>query len=334
MARGKKILVAPLDWGLGHATRCTSLIRKLEMEGHEVWIGATGSGLAFLKKQYPKNNFLDSIPAYNISYNGQGSFQWQILRQVPKILRAIRAEHQWLDRAIELEKFEEVYSDNRYGLWSKKIPCHFITHQIFVRVPWYGKWGGHFLVKYFISKYTTCLIPDTEGENNLSGELSHGEIPKNCKYVGWLSRFDRFKADEKKFASKEYDVAVLLSGPEPQRGILEKKLFQILEEGNLKAIIICGQPEQYFDETKNGVRRISHLEDDEFVEVLLRSQNIVCRSGYSTLMDLHFLGKKAILIPTPGQTEQEYLARYLGRKGWRSLEQKELTLQNLLVLMG
>jgi uncharacterized protein (TIGR00661 family) len=334
MAQGKKILVAPLDWGLGHATRCTSLIRKLEMEGYEVWIGATGSGLAFLKKQFPKNNFLDDIPAYNISYNGQGSFQWQMIRQVPKILRAIGEEHRWLDRAIELHKFEAVYSDNRYGLWSKKIPCHFITHQIFVRVPWYGKWLADYVVKYFILKYTTCLIPDAEGEENMSGALSHGEIPKNCQYIGWLSRFDGFKIDGKKLMPHAFDVAAVLSGPQPQRGILEEKLLRIFEEGHIKAIIICGQPELSFDETQNSIRRVSHLEDNEFVEVLLRSRNIICRSGYSTLMDLHFLGKKAVLIPTPGQTEQEYLAGYLAGKGWTSLEQKELTLRKLLALLG
>ncbi len=334
MTQGKKILVAPLDWGLGHATRCTSLVRKLKMEGNEVWIAATGSGLAFLKKQFPDNNFLSDIPAYNIQYNGSGSFQRQMLRQVPKILRAIRAENRWLDGIITSHHFEEIYSDNRYGLWTQKIPCHFITHQIFVRVPWYGKWAADYLVKYFISKYTSCLIPDVEGANNLSGELSHGEIPKNCKYIGWLSRFESFQKGEEKSNSFEYDVAAILSGPEPQRSILEENLLRIFAEGNIKAVVICGQPEQTFDETKKTVRRISHLEDVEFVDVLLRSQNIICRSGYSTLMDLHFLGKKAILIPTPGQTEQEYLAQYLGEKGWHYLAQKELTLQNLLVVVG
>jgi predicted glycosyltransferase len=232
-----------------------------------------------------------------------------------------------------LEKFEEVYSDNRYGLWSKKIPCHFITHQIFVRVPWYGKWLADYVVKYFILKYTTCLIPDVEGEKNLSGALSHGEIPKKCQYIGWLSRFDGYKIGEKIIIPPEFDVAVILSGPEPKRGILEEKLLWIFEEGRIKAIIICGQPELSFDETKNSVRRVSHLEDNEFVEVLLRSRNIICRSGYSTLMDLHFLGKKAVLIPTPGQTEQEYLAGYLAGKGWRSIEQNELTLLNLRVVI-
>jgi len=312
----KKILIVPLDWGLGHATRCISLIRELKKTGCEIIIASTGEQLILLKKEFPTLASIE-LNGYNVRYSKKKRWlPFKILLQAPKILLSIRREHQSLQKIIEKLKVDAVVSDNRYGLYSSKIPCVFMTHQLRIKAPY--QWLENFIQKinyHFINQYSECWIPDLEGEKNIAGSLSHPlKMPSvPVKYLGPLSRF---KMSEKEI-TKKYVYAFILSGPEPQRTIFEKKILNAVTQLKEKCIIVRGKPGN--EESKGEVENctiVNHLPTNQLQQVLNESEFIISRCGYTTVMEILSLQKKSILISTPGQTEQEYLAKHLMQQHW------------------
>jgi uncharacterized protein (TIGR00661 family) len=307
----KRILIAPLDWGLGHATRCIPIINELVKRGCEVSIASSGSALALLKKEYPLTRFFE-LPSYEATYSAKLPFMVSIFLQVPKFLQAITTEHNQIEKIIADHSIELVLSDSRFGCWSKNVPSVFITHQIMIQMPWILK-GLQPIINFFnhrfIKRFSDCWIPDVSGESNLTGKLSEsGSIP--VKYIGILSRLNKLPSDV------VYDLTIMLSGPEPQRSILEKIILVQLRQSNRKALLIRGVIEGNSRWTQEGeVQLVNYLQTDEVEKIVNQSELIIARSGYSTIMDLAKLGKRAIFIPTPGQTEQEYLSRRLMNKG-------------------
>ena len=310
-----KLLIAPLDWGLGHATRCIPIIKNCLNTDCEVIIAAEKAQAQLLQNEFPQLKIV-ALKGYRLHY-GQNSWQTiiKILIQIPKILTAINREKRWLQQFLEQEKIDAVISDNRYGMFSKKVLSIFVTHQLLIKLP-FGKWAEKKLqaLNYkYINHFSACWVPDVGNENALAGELSHPSMPPKTpvKYIGLLSRF------EKKEVPIIYKAIIILSGPEPQRTILEKKIITELSEFKEKAILIRGLPNE-----KNSinisplVEVYNHLSGTELNMKICQSEWVICRSGYSSIMDLMRLGKKSILIPTPGQSEQEYLGQYLLEKKW------------------
>lgn len=325
----KKILIVPLDWGLGHATRCIPLIRQQLLAGHEVVLAANGASAALLQLHFPQLSFLPNLPAYDIQYPANGSMAWAMVRQIPSILRTIKAENNWLSEAIKSENIEEVISDNRYGLHNQNVHCTFVTHQLFIQAPSGAKPLLNALVRKYVARFDTCLIPDFDGAENLSGALAHGNTSLNhVHYIGPLSRFSEQKANAE--LDKKYFALAIISGPEPQRSILQQTITAIFNEWKRPCAVLCGQPQSESQSVKGSIDFFSHAEDAVFASLVHQSEHIICRSGYSTLMDLHALNRSALLIPTPGQTEQEYLAKYHELKGTHHyLPQKALSAELL-----
>lgn len=315
---GSRILIAPLDWGLGHAARCIPLIRQWIKNGHAVTIAADGRPAALLRQHFPENEIIP-LKGYGITYSRSLPVLASLTLQLPKFLAAIRKEHRWLDRLLKQRTFDIVVSDNRYGLWSKKTRTVLLTHQLFLQYPSWSKPAGRIAdsrIRRWIGAFDECWVPDRQGEDNLSGRLSHGpHLPPNVRYIGWLSRFEGLLTAESDF--EKYDRLLLLSGPEPQRSLLEKKLLQAAINSGEHTLLVQGLPDRPMEKQLDNVRIVSHLADDELLHALRFSKRIVCRSGYSTLMDLKTVGCAAELIPTKGQTEQEYLADRMRRVfGW------------------
>lgn len=309
----RKILICPLNWGLGHATRCVPIIRQLLAEGNEPVIVSDGFPLAFLKQEFPSLRTIE-FPSYSVFYASGKSQVGAMLCNLPKILLGIIKEHFWLRKLLKTEYFDQIISDNRFGLWSKKVHSIYITHQIMVKMPK----GMHFLElliyflhRKFILKYKDCWIPD-RAENGLSGDLAHKyPLPKNAKFIDTQSRF---KGIEPINPDLTYTVVCVVSGLEPQRSIFERNLIANYQHENFQTLIILGQPSTKRLERKiANITILSHLQDVELASVLLGATKIICRSGYSSIMDLDSLNclGKAEFVPTPGQTEQEYLAKYL-----------------------
>lgn len=318
----KRILVAPLNWGLGHATRCIPIINDLQKQGVEVIIASDGRSSLLLKKEFPNLVHLD-LPSYNINYQG-GNLIFSMAIQLPKIFSAINKEHLELENIISEHKIDAVISDNRYGMWNKKTPSIFITHQLFIHLPKPISFLSpivNYLNHRFIKKFDECWIPDFPNENNLSGKLSHkinttfpltfrASAVREAYFIGTLSRFRKIEN-----AKKKYDLLIILSGPEPQRTIFEKLIQSQITNIKSKILLVRGITEENEREIINeNIEMVSFLNSSDLNQAINNSDLILSRTGYSTIMDLAELEKKAILIPTPGQTEQEYLAEELKRK--------------------
>ncbi len=307
----KRILVAPLDWGLGHATRCIPVIQELIKNNCEVIIGAEGKIKLLLQSEFPELTFL-SLPGYHIRYS---RYKWQmaakIFFQIPSILKTIKAENSWLNDIVKEYGINAVISDNRYGLYHPQIFSVFITHQLTIKSS-LGN-GIEKIVQRlnysFINRFNECWVPDMQGSENLAGALSHPiatpKIP--LQYTGILTRF---KKEKSKPAEKH--LLVLLSGPEPQRSILENLLLPQLETYQKPVLFIRGLPEGgTILNAGNHITIKNHLPASQLQQAIEQAFFIISRCGYSTIMDIAELNKKSILIPTPGQTEQEYLAKHI-----------------------
>jgi hypothetical protein len=340
----QRVLVAPLDWGLGHATRCIPIIKALQELGKTVLLAGNGPSAQLLQTEFPSLTLLP-LRGYHISYAKTGwGLPWQMLAQAPAIFQTIKDEHAWLDAMIEEQQIDLVISDNRYGLYSKKIPCVLITHQLTIKMPF--AWLELHVQKIhysLINRFHTCWVPDSKGTLNLGGDLSHPmkmpTIP--VKWIGLLSRFAPSKSAQTEVQTNNdptpsfaYQYCFLLSGPEPQRTLLETIILNNIKDLAEPMVLVRGLPSSQNISTntsKHTEKPISpnplpasipqqlkvypHLPAAELAQVILSSEWIICRSGYSTLMDLAALRKNAILIPTPGQTEQEYLAKQLLEQG-------------------
>lgn len=309
-------MVVPLDWGLGHATRCIPLIRELLTNGCEVIIAAETATKSLLMLEFQQLTFIP-LKGYRISYSKvKHGLPLKIISQVPRLLLAIYEEHTWLKKVVKKYSINAIISDNRFGLYHERIPSVYITHQLLIKT------GSSFSEKiaqkihfWFIKKYTSCWIPDFEGKNNIAGELSHpAKHPSNIHYIGCLSRFEK-----KDGIVKKYDLLILVSGPEPQRTIFEELLLQQLKNYNGKVLLVRGLPgidekeERVLNANEQDAHLVikNHLSARELNDAIQEAGLVVSRSGYTTIMDLIRLQQRAILVPTPGQTEQEYLAWHL-----------------------
>jgi uncharacterized protein (TIGR00661 family) len=308
MSRAKKILICPLDWGLGHATRCIPVIRALIKRGAEVDIASSGSALNLLKIEFPSNRFFE-LPSYQPEYSHSGSLVGKMLRQLPKFRKIIAAEHTATEEIVRQNGIDVVISDNRYGCFAS-VESIFITHQLKVVLPEGYGWAGpgvNWVLHQFIRKFNRVWIPDQPDSNLTKPFYSNGF--QNQQYVGWLSRFERTSA-----VNSDFKVVAIISGPEPQRTILEKKIRQELAATAVKSLMVLGQPGPPRRAVEENLTIVNHLPGQELQQVIQDSDVVLSRSGYSTIMDLIALKKNAIFIPTPGQPEQTILANYLDNK--------------------
>jgi UDP-N-acetylglucosamine transferase subunit ALG13 len=310
--RKYRILVAPLDWGLGHATRCIPIIRALLDAGCEVSLAGEGSQESLLKSEFPEMAF-HRLTGYRIQYSRKCRlFFWKIAAQIPSILQAIRKEHRWLRRLVRKQSFDAVISDNRFGLSHPRIPSIFITHQLGIQSP-----GGRFSEKIlgrwnyrYINRFSECWVPDFAGGPGLAGKLSHpSTYPKiPVRYTGILSRF----MGPEENSGEPGHLLFILSGPEPQRTAFENRVVNEVSHYPGTATIVRGLPGALSIIPSTGmIKFFNHLPAAELEKEIRRAEWVISRTGYSTVMDLVRMEKKMILVPTPGQTEQEYLAMHL-----------------------
>ncbi|NKI31598.1 UDP-N-acetylglucosamine--N-acetylmuramyl-(pentapeptide) pyrophosphoryl-undecaprenol N-acetylglucosamine transferase [Croceivirga thetidis] len=312
MPKPKRILVAPLNWGLGHATRCIPIIKSLLNEGFEVYIASDGVALKLLQKEFPRLTSFE-LPSYKIKYAEKGkNFKIKMIWDSPKVLKAMAKEKKEIKKIIKEFKINGIISDNRLGAYSKKIPSVFMTHQLNV-LSGNTTWFSSKMHQKIIKKFTECWVPDVDQKPNLTGKLGHlKKTNDKVKYLGPLSRF------EKRDFQKVFDLMVLLSGPEPQRTFLEEKLLNELKSFDGRVLFVKGKIENeqhrnWITQQNNFIEVVNFMQSNELEVAINSSELILSRSGYTTVMDLAKLEKKAFFIPTPGQYEQEYLAKRLNK---------------------
>ena len=382
MITPRRILISPLDWGLGHASRIIPLINRYLEQGDNVIIAGSGLSLNLLKKQFPTLESIE-IPSFKMKYSAGKSQVWAVAKAFPRLIYYSIREHSALKRIVKEKNIDFIISDNRFGLYHKTVPCAYITHQLMIKLPKGWAWLEPFVAsvhRCIINKFTECWVPDfKEVELSLAGELSHpNKMPRNVRYIGVLSRFSKrctpygratddntitqaspvlrtsdtclqnritpygretiitdcardfipfghqyvsparlciSKLNIALAYSQNSSLLTILSGAEPQRSIFEKELLVSLQsKPHENIILVQGKIEAEQRKTKVGkVTVYNFMSSEELQGYILKADEIICRSGYSSIMDLHALGKlkNATLIPTPGQTEQEYLAEYI-----------------------
>lgn len=310
----RKVLVAPLDWGLGHATRCIPLIRRLLEAGNQVYLAGSGPSGHLLHTEFPELPYQE-IPSHTMRYaRSARGFFGSVLKQIPALLKQTRAERKWLEQYLQQNPVDQVLSDNRYGLHHPSTHNILLTHQLGLRS---GISSGidrllQSVLIRLLRNFQEVWVPDHEHEPSLSGELGHPKYqpPIPVKYIGPLSRFQPTGR-----ATITNKITIVLSGPEPQRTLLEEKCLRELSDRKGEVSLIRGLPLGGKPlTTPNHWHVFDHLSADALQQEIEEAEWVIARSGYSTLMDLHVLNKKAILIPTPGQPEQEYLAEWIQRQ--------------------
>ena len=289
--------------------------------GWELSLAAEGNIAALLTREFPQLKLIP-LRGYRISYPKKGIlFIPKIIVQIPKIIHAISNEHQWLDRQLDNNQWDLIISDNRYGLYTSRTKTVFITHQLGI-ISGFGRIGDLLLrnmLYKWINRFNICWIPDAAGDINIAGKLSHpSSMPNHHAFIGPLSRLSKTKplADE--------HLLVLLSGPEPQRTILEKKLIEQLSNTSDTVVFVRGLPSSSpLLKNIGSIRFENHLDATALSKLLSSAEAVICRSGYSSVMDLLKLKQRALLIPTPGQTEQVYLAKHLSKQQWFVVQEQE-----------
>jgi len=326
-------LIAPLDWGLGHASRCVPIIHDAIEKGHIVTIAADGAQKKLLQYYFPNASYV-SIPRYGINYSKKA---WllpvALFFQLPKIALAIYREHQWLKTNSHL--FDCVISDNRYGLFNTQLTTTFVTHQLLVKAPF--KWAENIIQKvqyFFINRFSECWVPDIADYPGYAADLSHPTIMPRIPvtYIGALSQFSILNNKATNTLTVKYKYCFLLSGPEPQRTMLQNRIEIEAQKLSAASILIEGRPSDMPNhyQLRGSLTKLRYASGQDLLDIVMQSEFVVCRSGYSTLMELVPMHKKLILIPTPGQTEQMYLAEILAKNKLAiTIDQSNFDLQKM-----
>ena len=310
-----KILIAPLNWGLGHASRCIPLIQQYIQQGHQVILAGDGDSLLLLRQHFPSLRVIP-LPSLELQYTQNSQQRGFYLRALWPLMRFTLADHYYLRQALAIEHFDLIISDNRFGFFSRQAHCVYITHQLYPILPkrlHLLQPLARALHARIYKRYHEVWVPDyADSEQNLSGALSHGgRFDKKAKYIGPLSRFQGSEGSKSSKGSKGSKVLAILSGLEPQRTIFEKEILQRYEHSSESLLLVRGKvSEPKTTIHKGNITIIPSISDAELVSAVAEAQKIIARSGYSTIMDLDALGvlHKAELHPTPGQSEQEYLS--------------------------
>ena len=331
---GKNILICPLNWGLGHATRCVPIIKDLSNQGHKVIIAADEGPLAFLQKEFPDHEFI-KFPGFSPKYSRSNTQVFKMMASFPGALRDFRRDHKTVESIVKSYNIDTVISDNRFGCWSKHAHSVFITHQLHIQIPRIWRWTTPIINLFnnsYIKKYDEVWVPDVENEPSLGGKLSHPALKGvNTKYIGYLSRFS---SANQHVTEKTNKFLVILSGPEPQRTIFEDIVLKQASETKDNILILRAKPDssELLRDIPENVSMFNHVDDEMVVKLVDSAEIIVCRGGYSSLMDLAALNRTAFLVPTPGQTEQEYLAKHLSQKeGWGWCRQNVFRLDRISI---
>jgi UDP-N-acetylglucosamine transferase subunit ALG13 len=328
------VLVSPLDWGLGHTTRCIPLIGELIELGCDVIIACNSTQKELLQQEFPHIGYIH-LAGYNIRYgkNRRSTFV-KLLTQSFKILIRIKQEKRWLQEFLENQRVTAIISDNRFGLYAAGIPAIFITHQLHVKTG-FGSWADGIVRRWnygHINHFSTCWVPDEAGHPSISGELSHPRqmpgIP--VKYIGGLSRFVPCTITD------QGGLLIILSGPEPLRSIFEALLLEQVKDYAGTVTLVRGlSSSATLPAAPDNCTLLNHATAATLHSLVCAAGLVISRCGYTTVMDLLKLQKKAILVPTPGQAEQEYLAHHLLQQQWAyTLPQKDFQLNKALQEAG
>ncbi len=326
------VLVAPLNWGLGHAARCVPVINKLLANNCTVIIASDGNALQFLKTAFPLLQYYE-LPGYNIQYPANKKMTTSLLWQFLLVPNTIKKEHNAITKIVAIEKPQYIISDNRYGVFHTDCTNIIITHQLSFKFEGIEKTFetlANSIVQHYVNKFNECWIPDFENEKqNFTGLLSSPKLKITKKYIGVLSSLYDASFDENTIPL--YDFCIIITGPEKQRTLFENMILEKLISSTYTAIVVRSSVLPLLPKYKTKkIQYINFANSNEVAQCMQQSQFVVSRAGYTTIMDLCFVNKKCLLIPTPNQPEQEYLSSRLKNFNLALIQnQNEISFENI-----
>ena len=312
-----KIFITPLEWGNGHATRIVPIIRYIKSFSSEIIIGANRNK-TFYENVFPDIKIVE-VPPFDIIYKKRTLIS--VLLFIPKFIKSIKADKNFITKFAKENNIDIIISDNRYGMYYSKSYNIIITHQLNIKLNGFLKIFSPILrsfIKKYLKNFDECWIPDMHDINiNLTGDYSYHEFFKkiNIKYVGLLSQFDCYNNDFEE-NKQDIDLLIMISGPEMHRTIFEKIVISQLMENKKEAIIVRGIKGSNIPKIIDNIIMYDFVYFDQYRDLIKRSKYIICRAGYTSIMDLIILNKKALLVPTPNHPEQEYLVKRLSDLGY------------------
>lgn len=326
MRTNRNILFTPLGWGLGHASRIIPIIQLLHSQNHTIYVAGNTQSLSLITKECPYVIAI-RLRTFSVRFAKGDKQLFPLLTIAIKIPLYNFYERIWLRKAIKRLRIDLVISDNRYGMRSSRVKCVIITHQLKPKIPSPFQFTEPFVSKLiyrWLSHFDEVWIPDNIDKNRLSGELTENKTLSNIRYIGPLSRFYNLPDIT---PCNDYELVCIVSGPEPHRTILADEAERLIRRINTNGIIIEGKPEINYSYRQTGkIVRVSHVPGMHLAELVAGCKYLIVRGGYSTIMDLWALGYSGAIVPTPGQTEQEYLGKYLDERGYfRCIAQSELS---------
>ncbi|MBS2100899.1 glycosyltransferase [Carboxylicivirga linearis] len=330
----KHILISPLNWGLGHASRLIPIINELLKEGHQCYIAGEQPSISVIQQAFPKLTYI-ILENLSIQLSNSNHQLLKLASQLPQFIQSIKRDKKIVKNLVNELDLDCIISDNRYGFRHDFIPSVLLTHQTNIMTGKLLNWSKpivQFFLKQWINQFDACWIPDIDTQPTISGKLSSKILHPNTFRIGITSRLSIVQHEAK--VSKELqnpDVLIILSGPEPQRSILEDLIVKRYINRQLRVVVLRAQPNKKKLIKNGSITFLPHCNSSSYLHLLNNSKQIVCRSGYSTLMDLAYVNRQAILIPTPGQYEQEYLAEHM-RKNFHfvTVNQREIPSSPLL----
>ena len=328
---GRRILVAPLNWGLGHATRSVAIIKRLSKDNH-ICIASDGLALTWLKRELGPRYCYYNLPSYNVKYD-QANPWVNLLKYGPAIRRAIGQENKQTSWIVNQENIDLIISDHRLGVRQDGIESIIVSHQL--KIPHQNSFISMLTTRVqrsYVNQFDRCWVPDYhEVEQRLSGILSEPSLKIAKQYIGPLSHLSTFGSIDHSSGTSAFDVAIVLSGLEPARSVLEEKLTSVLSQmKDIQTVCVRGSTPSSAMVRPSNIKYHDILVTKDVNKVINQSKVVIARSGYSTIMDLNLLKKKAILIPTPNQPEQEYLASIHGDNlRYTSILEEDITVEKL-----
>jgi len=319
--QGKIILFTALNWGLGHASRSIPLIRQLARHRNEVHIASDGLSLTLLKLELPSFE-IHSLPSLHIHYK-RDSMALNMLSQLPHLVNHYRKDSKAISALQEFIKADIIISDHRYAGLHKSCYNIFLGHQLSILNP---DFSYHQLASKtnasLINRFDEIWVPDSDRQI-LSGKLSSSRfIHKPIHFIGPLSRFEKMSVKD-----KTYDMLAVLSGPEPKRTTLENRIINLMMNIDFKCAIATGT-NRVVERKQTNIDFFNVQTTSELQSLFNQSQRFIGRAGYSTIMDLAVLKLPSMLIPTPGQTEQMYLAKHLDNKQFQFCDEEKLCIES------
>lgn len=322
----KTIFFSVLNWGIGHATRSIPIIQHYLDLGNSIIIFSDGEAYKLLALQFPEL-IIHVLPSYNVQYKLNKLLFIDLLIQSFHIKNAIQNERNVIAQFHHHTPADIVISDNRYGCYIQGKENFFITHQLKIKSYKWVEYVGQKLISNFISPFKEIWIPDYKSVN-LSGELANVDTKQTKRWIG-------LESIKREASSKSIDILFILSGPEPRRSQLEKKYLDLIPKIKQSVTFIAGNfQNQYAEYEKENLTYFSYKSYAETLDCISMAKLIICRSGYSSLIDLYKLKKKNIIcIPTQGQPEQEYLAKHWCEKKWVKMIEEDDMDEQLIQLI-